>query len=104
MPLDRTDPQYRQVEMMLVGHGYSDLREVLDKVVDEADDAEDLRSATAKQIDALPRSSSEKARLRLALWFWNSDLGHLRNDDVLHLDPTNRKRFVDAMASFAGVV
>ena len=71
--------------------------------MDKADD-DDPRAAIAKVIDALPRSSSEKARLRLALWFWNSDLGHLRNDDVLRLDPTNRKRFVDVMASFLGVV
>ena len=104
MPLDRTDPQYRQVEMMLVGHGYSDLRGVLDELMDRVVDHFDIRSSMAKEIDALPRSRSEKARLRLALWFWDSDITEIRNSDVHCLDPTNRKRFVDAMASWAGVV
>lgn len=102
MGLDRSDPDYRFVEKMLVGYGYSDLRDVLDAVVDGARD-DDPRGSIATTIDRLPRSSSEKARLRLALWFWDSALSSIRRADLAQLDPTNRERFVDTMAGLLGV-
>lgn len=49
-------------------------------------------------------SGSEKARLRLALWFWNSDHVKLRQYDFRVLDPVNRRRLVAALSVFLDLV
>ncbi len=98
MGLDRKEPEYRAIEALMD----EDLRTALDRIIDQRRDRESTGSLRAS-ISNAPASHSEKARLRLAMWFWNGDIP-IKKDDVLCLDPENRGRFVDAMALALGLM
>lgn len=95
MPLDRKQPEYRAVEILMD----EDLRLALDGLVEHTLLGDDLREAAER----LPLSRSEKARIRLALWLWNGTCP-IDKGDAFCLDPENRARFVAAVQQQLGVV
>lgn len=102
MPLDRTDPCYRPVEIMLGPRGpYEDLRGELDRLVD-LDDANARERGIGFCIDATPLSFTERLRLKVAMSFWNGD-SKIALYDLGSFDPDNRARVVEALRAFLKV-
>ena len=94
--VDRENPEYGPVGIMLDGRdGYEDIRDRFDELLEEAGTLEDFE----KNVEASPISHSQKAKLRIALWFWNGGVP-IRQGDVLCFDPANRARFIEAMKAF----
>jgi len=112
---DRTDPDYGPIDVLLDDR----LKGFLDRLMEEDIDA----AAWEKVLDRAPfltapdpltgtmvtsdphlhLSGSEKARLRLAVWFWNDGLVKLRRADFFVLDPGNRRRLMAAFQKFLGI-
>ena len=94
MPLDRKQPEYRAVEILLD----EDLRTMLDRAVDGSATTTGLK----ERILATGAGHSTQARLRLAMWFWNGSID-IDKGDVLTLDLENRARFVVALEQHLGL-
>jgi|SRR5580658_2448039 hypothetical protein len=111
---DRTDGDYAPIALLLDEKlkGYLDrllelsippteFEAVLDRELFVTTRSDDGTLGTAAP--GLALSGSERARLRLALWFWNSAWIKLRHEDFLRLDVTNTHRLVRALGRFMRV-
>lgn len=94
MPLDREDPDYRAIKLLMDEPLLSRLDEYIETTVGI--------EAVLDRISKGPLSGSQKARLRIALWFWT---GRVKLDiyDLFKLDEENRGRFLEALKLVLGV-
>jgi hypothetical protein len=98
MPFDRSESDYRAIELLLVDERMKGLFDRLMDAPNAPGHAEDWRKTIDQDpyLDTgLSLSHSEKARLRLACFFWNGSIP-IRLEDPRRLDRQNRERFIAA--------
>lgn len=92
MGLDRKEPEYRAIEILMD----EDLQTTLDRVMDSLPNGYVTDEQIMAAVANTPYSHSEKARIRIALWFWNGCVP-IYKGDVMCLDEENRARFLAAL-------
>jgi hypothetical protein len=103
MPFDRRESDYRAIELLLDERMQALLDKLWDATIQTEQETNALFSVDwAKAIEKNPfldtgltLSHSEKARLRLAIFFWNGSIP-IRLEDPRRLDPENREKFIAA--------